>query len=64
MIAANINIQPIISRMLIDCPRKINPAITENTDSRLRRSEAIAGLTFFCPSICSVYPAHPLIAPA
>ena len=33
----------------------IQPASTEKQDSRLKISDATAGFTFFCPSICNVY---------
>lgn len=43
MIAPNISKQPAISLGVRACPRRIQPASTETTDSRLRIREAMVG---------------------
>lgn len=54
--AINIIPQPISSLGPIVSPNIIQPAITEKTDSKLIRREAIAGFRPSCPIICNVYP--------
>ena len=47
MIAANMIIQPIISRPLMDSLSNITPAMRANTDYMLRSSDAMAGSVYF-----------------
>lgn len=55
MIAANIIIHPIVSLADNRSPKITQPDNTEKQDSKLKISDATAGLTFFCPRICKVY---------
>lgn len=50
-IAANISPHPASCLTPIRSPRMIQPAMTENTDSRLMIIEATVGFSPFCPTI-------------